>query len=82
MKLEEVNSLGRVFELLDHKCKELEKLLEKKAISYYAAVCDCSPLERTYEILVNGERVPIRYCPFCGAPMTEATLLEIRSLEE
>jgi len=61
----------RTFELRDHKCPDLEKLLEEKKVSYKWAVCDCSPCERSYQILEEGEWKDIFNCPFCGVPMTE-----------
>ncbi len=62
--------MSRTFALLDHKCSELEKLLEEKKVSYEWFVCGCSSIERHYQILEEGEWTDIDKCPFCGVSMT------------
>ncbi len=62
--------MSRTFALVDHKCSELEKLLEEKKVSYEWFVCGCSPIERQYQIIEEGEWADIDNCPFCGASMT------------
>lgn len=70
--------MGREFALLDHSCSELEKLLEEKRISYEYLVCDCSPLERHYQLLKDGKWKDIEICPFCGKAMTNPHLGRMR----
>ena len=56
----------REYTLADHKCEGLEKLLEQKRISYEWYVCNCSSLERHYQLLVSNKWKPIYCCPCCG----------------
>jgi len=53
--------------LRDHTCKELEDLVSKKRFYLSWFVCDCSPCERSYEMLVNNRWESVNYCPFCGS---------------
>ena len=35
-------------------------------LQYEWAVCDCSPCERSYFIVIDGQNVNISFCPKCG----------------
>lgn len=59
-----------IYELWDHCCPELEKLLEEKNVRFQGFVCWCSPIERTYQVLEEGVWKNIYDCPFCGISMT------------
>lgn len=62
--------MTRVYMLIDHQCVELAKLLDEGKVSYEYFVCGCSPIERHYQILEDGNWKDIDNCPYCNVSMT------------
>jgi len=58
-----------IYDLWDHRCPELERLLEEKRVRFQGWACWCSPIERHYQIFENDEWQDIDDCPFCGKSM-------------
>jgi len=50
-------------------CQTWKNLCKEGKISYRYAVCDCSQMERTYEILENEKWKPVFKCPSCFSPI-------------
>jgi hypothetical protein len=47
-------------------CEGMKELLKEGKIRFRGSACWCSPIERHYEIEVNGEWLPTETCPFGG----------------
>lgn len=62
-------------------CDKWKVLCEKRHISYEWFACDCSPIERNYQILVGGEWVDILFCPFCGLEINPTRHLKFETLD-
>lgn len=52
-------------------CKGWQKLCEERKISYTYGGCDCSMMERRYQILQDGEWINVYNCPYCDKPINK-----------
>jgi hypothetical protein len=48
-------------------CDYWAQLCSGRCISYEWAACDCSLVERDYQLLVGSEWKTVKFCPFCGS---------------
>jgi hypothetical protein len=58
-------------------CVPWNKLCESGVISYVWSACDCSEIERNYQIKINEEFYDIKYCPFCCEPINPSRNFKI-----